>query len=96
MTFWNTLYANVLLEFMFVNKLNWNVPKLTVIRSKSEALKKMTVSNGMKNENDGKCSKKHDDSSNINNSYSEGIIRNDEILSKKSKSKLKRFQIHRQ
>jgi hypothetical protein len=30
--FWNTLYANVLLEFMYVNKLSWPVPRLEVAR----------------------------------------------------------------
>jgi hypothetical protein len=30
--FWNTLYANVLLEFMYVNKLSWPVPRLEVTR----------------------------------------------------------------
>jgi hypothetical protein len=31
--FWNTLYANVLLEFMYVNKLSWPVPRLEVRRA---------------------------------------------------------------
>lgn len=30
--FWNVLYEKVLLEFMYVNKLNWAVPKLEVIK----------------------------------------------------------------
>ena len=30
--FWNTLYSNVLLEFMYVNKLSWPVPKIEVVR----------------------------------------------------------------
>ena len=30
-TFWDTLYGNVLLEFMYVNKLMWRVPTLEII-----------------------------------------------------------------
>ena len=30
--FWNVLYDKVLLEYMYVNKLNWAVPKLEVMR----------------------------------------------------------------
>ena len=30
--FWNVLYENVLLEYMYVNGLNWAVPRLEVIR----------------------------------------------------------------
>lgn len=31
--FWNVLYEKVLLEFMYVNKLNWAVPRLEVIKA---------------------------------------------------------------
>jgi len=31
--FWNELYDNVLLEYMYVNKLNWPVPHIEVVRS---------------------------------------------------------------
>ena len=30
--FWNVLYENVLLEYMYVNKLFWSVPKIEVVR----------------------------------------------------------------
>jgi hypothetical protein len=30
--FWNILYENVLLEYMYVNRLNWALPKLEVVR----------------------------------------------------------------
>ena len=32
LVFWNILYSNVLLEYMFVNKLNWAVPHIEVER----------------------------------------------------------------
>ena len=32
LVFWNILYRNVLLEFMFINKLNWPVPIIEVER----------------------------------------------------------------
>ena len=32
LVFWNILYRNVLLEFMFINKLNWPVPIIEVKR----------------------------------------------------------------
>ena len=34
LAFWNILYENVLLEFMFVNKLKWAVPHLEVKRGR--------------------------------------------------------------
>jgi hypothetical protein len=35
--FWNVLYENVLLEYMYVNGLNWAVPRLEVIRDDCRA-----------------------------------------------------------
>jgi hypothetical protein len=32
MPFWNILYDNVLLEFMYVNNLSWPVPHMEVLR----------------------------------------------------------------
>ena len=34
--FWNTLYGHVLLEYMYVNKLDWPVPRLEVVEEEEE------------------------------------------------------------
>ena len=85
-TFWNTLYSNVLLEYMYINKLDWDVPKLTVIRNENCAVEQMDTYNLNVNENNGKWSNERVDSSftSNNNCYLQGSSTNNEIASNES------------
>ena len=56
--FWNVLYENVLLEYMYVNKLFWSVPKIEVVRGEYSKISENyhernndIISNGNENEN---------------------------------------------
>lgn len=88
--FWDTLYANVLLEYMYINKLDWDVPKLMVIRKGNSSSKQIDTWNNEENDNasKGKCSEEHIDSScttNNNNNWSfNGSSANNEIVLNKS------------
>lgn len=70
--FWNVLYEKVLLEFMYVNKLNWAVPKLEVTKDNCSVLSSEDASrddNSVPVNGDNERSKKSNSTTSFSDSF---------------------------
>ena len=70
--FWNVLYEKVLLEFMYVNKLNWAVPRLEVMRGECSVSSSGDASrddNSAPHNGDDEWSKKSNNTTSFSDSF---------------------------